>query len=187
MKVFGLTNRPTIIQNHEKSRSKNRLVFGIDFGPLFLTFGIPKAPKSAPRSSQNAPKWVAIIGKTRSVDGPGLKMLQNGLRGSKSHHFGGQNDLPELKKRSQNDPRAQKTTPKCPESSKNDPNTTPELRNNTRAKKMSKTTPELKLDTLHFTLYTTYFHTSHFAHSTSHFTLDSLYSTQPGGLREAIK
>ena len=110
--VFGLTNRPIIIQNHENSRSKNRLVFGIDFGPLVLTFGLPKAPKSAPKCSQNGPRGVRRSGKIQSCDGPGLKMFQNAPRGSKSHHFGGQNDLPEFKKRSQNDPRAQNTTPK---------------------------------------------------------------------------
>ena len=53
--VFGVTNRPKIIQNHEKSRSKHRLVPGIDFGPLFLTFGLQNGSKSAPKSSQNRP------------------------------------------------------------------------------------------------------------------------------------
>ena len=86
--VFGPTDRPKIIQNHKKSRSKNRLVSGIDFGPLFLTFGLPKAPKSAPKSSQNAPKWGTLIDPTRSFDGPGPKMLPNGSEDSKSDHFG---------------------------------------------------------------------------------------------------
>ena len=102
--VFGPTDRPKIIQNHKKTRSKNRLVSGIDFGPLFLTFGLPKAPKSAPKSSQNAPKCLTIIGKNIFFDRPGPKMLQNG-------------------------PRTQKVmildSKMIPQSSKNDPKTTP--------------------------------------------------------------
>ena len=101
--VFGPTDRPRIIQNHKQSRSKNRLVSGTDFGPLFLTFGLPKAPNSAPKSSQNAPKWVTDIGPTRSFDGPGPKMLQNEPEDPTSHHFGLQNDPPRLQNRPPND------------------------------------------------------------------------------------
>ena len=53
--VFGLTNRPKIDQNHDKSRSKNRLVSGIDFGPLFLTFWTSLASLWPPFASQNRP------------------------------------------------------------------------------------------------------------------------------------
>ena len=46
------------IQKSLKIDVKIWLNFGIDFGPLFLTFGLPNGSQTAPKSSQNAPKWI---------------------------------------------------------------------------------------------------------------------------------
>ena len=175
--IFDLTSRPKITQNLKKSRSKNRSVFGIDFGPLFLTFWPPKTSKSGPKCSQNAPNEGTPFDKMLPCDGPGLKMLPKGSEESKSDHFGLQNDLPRLQNRPPNDPwrptNAPKTIPY---------HILPRTLNKYRKRQQN----------FNFTSYTSHvprpkFQTSHFAHCTLHFTLDSLHSTQPSGLREAIK
>ena len=168
--VFGPTDPPKIIQNHKKTRSKNRLVSGIDFGPLFLTFGLPKAPKSAPKSSQNAPKCLPTLDKNRFFGRPGPKMLQNDPEDPKSHHFGLQNDRPELKKRPPNDPRAQKLLQNDIRTS-NFPLHTSHVALHTS--RFALPTSHFTLRTSHFTLRTLHFalHTSHFTLRTSHFTL----------------
>ena len=145
--VFGLTNRPKIIQNHEKTRSKNRLVFGIDFGPLFLTFGLPKAPKSAPKCSQNAPKCVATL--------------------RKNHFFGHQNDHPGLQNRPQNDPWRPNSAPQTI-SYHRLPKTFNKYRNRQHNFNFTSYTshfprPTFKLRTSHFALCT-----SHLIHFTQH-------------------
>ena len=86
--IFDLTSRPKISQNLNKSRSKNRSVFGIDVGPLFLTFWPPKSSKSGPKCSQNEPRGGRRSDKIQSCNGPGPKMLPNGSEDSKSDHFG---------------------------------------------------------------------------------------------------
>ena len=135
--VFGLTNRPTIVQNHEKSRSKNRLVSDIDFGPLFLTFGLPKAPKSVPKSSQNPPKWTPNRGWGPVFWATWSPNPQKWSQGVKKSWFW----TPKLP------PRAQKSTPKPPQ----------------ELKKYSKTTLELKFYMPYLILYTSHFHIWHFA------------------------
>ena len=63
---------------------KIQLIFGIDFGPLFLTFGSQNGSQTAPKSSQNDPNDGTIIDTGGCWKRPGTKMVQNGPKGSKS-------------------------------------------------------------------------------------------------------
>ena len=63
---------------------KIQLIFRIDFGSLFLTFGLPNGSQTAPKSSKIEKKKMRIIEPEGLKKRPGTKMVQNGPKGSKS-------------------------------------------------------------------------------------------------------
>ena len=138
------------------------MIFGIDFGPLFLTFGLQNGSQTAPKSVQNPPKCMTFVDGNMIFARPGSKMLQNGPRDSKSHLFGLQNDPQSSKNDPKTTPRAPKTIPKRSQNSKYRPKIFKNYSNHT----------------LHFTRHTLYtHHTLHSALHTLHFTLCTLHFT----------
>ena len=173
---FRSTNRCKITQKWRNTMSKTWLVFGIDFGRFFFNDELQNGSKMYPKSIQNREHEDPYIDKMGFEKRRGSKTIQNGPKVSKS--------TPKTT------PQAPKTTPKGPpEFQKQPPNDSQSFRTHPKralelwksiltssAKKISQNifwlSPYFVVCSFHFALFTLHFH---------------LHSTQPGGLREAIK